>query len=495
MAEFARTATGITIDDVIRVGNLLEVISIDSLYSYVFKVSINGRLYAIKIVIIASNRTSKRKAKSDDSTQSVSITGLDRRKKTMPVRRFEQEIEWLRRVNNELPSIAPKMQTYSIVLDFTECQRIIYSLISISSHEDTKTILQSYIDVLDNLKSEFGKVGIGILITDFVEGLTVWKSSKSIEKRISYDSHKSVQFQSLFLNMVSKLVIVVMNAIVPMDLHLNNAITSNSAPKKEEKARVEAAATAKNPIMDFFALQQFDTIIVDFGDIHSRLHVFHDIARDSIERLVAKALWDNLDEDDMRNVDELPVEYSRELLIKLMTTNDVIDINEIQDINDLRIVLCAIRVTTPQYAWLSEFINDNDFLNNLLLYLRAIRREMENETRLLQPVSESVSKAVSVKDTTVIEFTKNALPQIQHAIDKVEEPFQIPVSQIPPLEDDESQSYDEFAPSQRSDYSDVSQSSAKKKGKKGKKGGKSKRKPKNTTRKTKKRRTRKRVRQ
>jgi len=363
----------ITLDELISLENqsTLQLVSKESLYSYVFKITDTrtGKVYAIKLIpmgYLPKTDLESEQLGSQYSQEVEAPSGI--KKKTTPnQRRIEKELQNLL----DLAGIGPVPESHAIYPNYTT---IIVKLIAVAQDEETKGYLIELQELLTKLdENGFQGVALACIVMEFIPGQTLWEVQQYMLKKFGKSSqvYKHKYDALLIVTMGQIIDLLFTRGFVLLDCHKKNILVSPVAACKA------SAESSRNPF------QTFNVTILDFGDAYPRTSITNseeekEVFIDKVKHQVARALW--LDDDGERNVDDFIQEiphHAVQLMENLIGNDEFISLSEIQDINDLRVVLAIIRETSDQYKWMGGLINNDTFLNTLLIYLKeeAARQE------------------------------------------------------------------------------------------------------------------------
>ena len=357
----------------------LKVVSEDSLYSYVFKMTDTNtrKVYAIKLIPMGHLPKSDVDSESQEESQEVQL--YDIKKKTTPNdRRIEKELEYL----HHFSGIGPHPESVTISTDYNS---IIDELLNTTTDPVTIKTLERIRRLLNHIRSQgFINVKLACIIMEFIPGQTLWE----VQQKLGL-SQTDASMSLLIVTMSQIIDLLFTHGYVLIDCHQKNVQISKSRDPSEAVCRASAQAPT-NKVLNFLKENPFRVVLLDFGDAYLRTEMYNSDAFinkeafiNKVKDRVAHALWLEYDDDDdvwKKSEDflkDIPPK-SIALMEKLITSDDFISLSEIQDINDLRVVLAIIRETSEQYSWMGGLINNGKFLNTLLIYLKeeaTIRRE------------------------------------------------------------------------------------------------------------------------
>jgi hypothetical protein len=366
--------SGITLDELISLENqsTLQLVSNESLYSYVFKITDTrtGKVYAIKLIpmgYLPKTDLESEQLGSQQSQEVESSSGLQ--KKTTPnQRRIEKEMEYAKKFEG----IGPHTESHAIYPNYTT---IIVKLIAVAQDEETKDTLNELQKLLTKLdENGFQGVGLACIVMEFIPGQTLWEVQQKLGS-----TRQAASEELLIVTMGQIIDLLFTRASVLFDCHKKNIQVSQVAACKA------SAESSRNPF------QKFKVTILDFGDAYPRTSIT-DTEEEKrafiykVKKRVAYALWLQYDGEEWKNADEFMEEiphHAVQLMENLIGNDEFISLSEIQDINDLRVVLAIIRETSDQYSWMGGLINNDTFLNTLLIYLKekAARQEAARQER------------------------------------------------------------------------------------------------------------------
>ena len=365
----------ITLDELISLENqsTLQLVSKESLYSYVFKITDTrtGKVYAIKLIpmgYLPKTDLESEQLGSQYSQEVEAPSGI--KKKTTPnQRRIEKELQNLL----DLAGIGPVPESHAIYPNYTT---IIVKLIAVAQDEETKGYLIELQELLTKLdENGFQGVALACIVMEFIPGQTLWEVQQYMLKKFGKSSqvYKHKYDALLIVTMGQIIDLLFTRGFVLLDCHKKNILVSPVAACKA------SAESSRNPF------QTFNVTILDFGDAYPRTSITETEEEKEafiykVKHQVARALWLEYDGEIERNVDDFIQEiphHAVQLMENLIGNDEFISLSEIQDINDLRVVLAIIRETSDQYKWMGGLINNVEFLTNLLAYLKeeAARQE------------------------------------------------------------------------------------------------------------------------
>jgi hypothetical protein len=368
----------ITLEDLLSNPNFkLKILVKSSLYSYVF-IFTNPKTrekYIFKLIPIGHLLTDAATHTSSQQSQDAPAHGIPIPKKITPKpRRVEKEFENLQYFHTQIPDTSPKPESFGFTGDAYTA--LIERLKGAAADQPTITILDEIQFLLDKLEEKgFHNVQLGWIIMQYIPGQTLWEIITDIRakhgQRVSL--HERVDYRAIHMIAIKQIVQALMAGALLDDAHQGNMVATNK-PTKTELEFIEAALkqAPNSRELQFLTKYNITTKIIDLGKVSRRttLDTFHESQKefvDSVIKRVARALWEIYDEDEAgwKNEQEFESEVKKyqTFIDRLIKTNTTISLDQIENIDQLRIVLAILIKSNPQNSWIAEFISDNDFAN------------------------------------------------------------------------------------------------------------------------------------
>jgi len=268
----------------------------------------------------------------------------------------------------------------------------VITLLKSACKEDSKTYTKTRaaVDEIENLfgilKSQgYQDIQLGCILMEYIPGQTLLekkkkiKKKKKLEKKYYSSVYEVPTYQAYFINAISKIIFLFMEGYFLDDCHLGNIIVENIIIENiiieelENKKRKREDETEEENALKILSKKSFDSRLIDLDRVYKRTQIYEDESKHEDESKEAfiervKNILHHYD-DYSTKIDELDESF----IINLIKSNEVMPITNIKNIHDLRIILSIIRGSGNEYAWLDQFIYDDEFLSNLFKYLSKVQ--------------------------------------------------------------------------------------------------------------------------